>query len=101
MKYAVILECGPGDACGAYAPDLPGVVLAVGRSRDEVLGRMDVAIEMHLEALAREGSGMPPSLMDPTHPVEGLAHVSGYIPFEQTRTAITKPSVQTSAVEKS
>jgi predicted RNase H-like HicB family nuclease len=101
MKYTVILECGPGDAYGAYAPDLPGVVLAVGRSREEVLGRMDVAIEMHLEALAQDGSGVPPSPTEPTYPLEGLAHVSGYIPFEQTRTAITEPSVQTSTVEKS
>jgi predicted RNase H-like HicB family nuclease len=71
MKYVVVVECGPGDACGAYAPDLPGVVLAVGRSREEVLDRMDTAIEMHLEALVRHGVDVPPAVTESTHLVEG------------------------------
>ena len=64
MKYAVILEEGE-NGFGAHVPDLPGCV-AVGRTRSEVLGLIQEAIEFHLEGLRTEGLPIP----KPTSSVE-------------------------------
>ena len=57
MKYAVVIEQGPG-SCGAYVPDLPGCV-AVGESRAEVIQLIQEAIALHLQSLAARGEDIP------------------------------------------
>ncbi len=57
MEYIVIIE--PGEtSIGAYVPDLPGCV-AVGESREEVLGLIREAIELHIESLRENGEVVP------------------------------------------
>jgi len=58
MKYAVIVEEGD-TSFGAHVPDLPGCV-AVGETRQEVLGLIQEAIEFHLEGLRQDGQPIPP-----------------------------------------
>ena len=64
MKYTVIIEKG-SDGFGAYVPDLPGCV-AAGVSKEEVVGLIQDAIELHLEGLKEEGEPAP----DPSTTVE-------------------------------
>jgi len=59
MKYMVVVEKGES-SFGAYVPDLPGCV-AAGESREEVLGLIREAMEMHLEGLQEQGQPFPPS----------------------------------------
>lgn len=49
VKYTVILEKGER-SWGAHVPDLPGCV-AVGDSREETIGLIHEAIDLHLEGL--------------------------------------------------
>ena len=58
MNYTVIYEQGE-TSWSAYLPDLPGCV-AVGRTRKEVEKLIRGAIEMHLEAMRRDGDPIPP-----------------------------------------
>ena len=58
MKYAVVIENGP-ESFGAYAPDLPGCVVA-GNSREEVVKLIQEAIELHLLSLKEHGDEVPP-----------------------------------------
>lgn len=53
MKYTIIMEQGPDGGWGAYAPDLPGLVL-VGDTRDDLIESARDGIETYLDAL-REG----------------------------------------------
>jgi predicted RNase H-like HicB family nuclease len=53
MNYEVIIEEGD-TSFGAYVPDLPGCV-AVGESRDEAMGLIHEAIQMHIESLRENG----------------------------------------------
>jgi len=57
MEYLVIFEQGE-TSIGAYVPDLPGCV-AVGETKDEVLGLIREAIELHLESLRENGESIP------------------------------------------
>ncbi len=57
MYYLVVLEQGP-TSFGAYVPDLPGCVAAA-QTRDEVLGLIREAIELHIEDLRRSGVPVP------------------------------------------
>ncbi len=57
MKYLVVLEQGES-GFSAYAPDLPGCI-AAGSTREEVVGLIQEAIEMHLEALREAGEPIP------------------------------------------
>ena len=57
MKYAVVIEKGPG-SWGAYVPDLPGCV-AAGETRAEVYDLIRGAIELHLEQLRDSGEPIP------------------------------------------
>ena len=57
MRYLVVVEEGPS-SFGAYVPDLPGCV-AVGETREEVLGQIQEAIEFHLEGLKQDGQSIP------------------------------------------
>jgi predicted RNase H-like HicB family nuclease len=56
-EYVVIVEEGE-TSIGAYVPDLPGCV-AIGESREEVLGLIREAIELHLESLRENGEPVP------------------------------------------
>jgi predicted RNase H-like HicB family nuclease len=56
-EYVVIVEEGE-TSIGAYVPDLPGCV-AIGESREEVLGLIREAIELHLESLRDNGEPIP------------------------------------------
>ena len=56
-RYTVILERG-NSGWGAHVPDLPGCI-AAGKDRDEVLTLIREAIELHIEALKREGLPVP------------------------------------------
>jgi predicted RNase H-like HicB family nuclease len=60
MKYTVIIEKG-GDSYGAYVPDLPGCV-AASESKEEVVGLIQDAIELHLEGLKEQGEPIPEPL---------------------------------------
>ena len=62
VRYAVVIERGPA-SYGASVPDLPGCV-AAGTTRDEVLALIRGAIELHLDALRREGREVPPPRCD-------------------------------------
>lgn len=55
--YLVIYEQGE-TGWSAYVPDLP-VVVAAGDTREEVEELMQGAIEMHLEAMLRDGVSIP------------------------------------------
>lgn len=57
MRYTVILERG-GTSWGAHVPDLPGCI-AVGDTREEALGLIREAIELHIEALRQDGLPVP------------------------------------------
>ncbi len=57
MKYAVVIE-KTATSFGAYVPDLPGCV-AVGESREEVVGLIREAIEFHLEGMKDDGESVP------------------------------------------
>ena len=56
-KYLVVIE-KTGTGYSAYSPDLEGCV-ATGRTRDEVEGQMQEAIEFHLDGMARNGEPVP------------------------------------------
>ena len=58
MRYLVVLEQGP-TSFGAYVPDLPGCV-AAGVTRDEALGLIREAIELHVADLRHSGQRVPP-----------------------------------------
>jgi predicted RNase H-like HicB family nuclease len=57
MNYLVVIEQGP-TSWGAYVPDLPGCVAAAD-TRDEVLALIREAIQLHVEALAKDGETIP------------------------------------------
>lgn len=57
MRYMAIIERG-ASSWGAHVPDLPGCV-AVGESREEVVGLIRDAIRMHVEDLRRRGLPVP------------------------------------------
>jgi predicted RNase H-like HicB family nuclease len=57
MRYAVIIEKGP-ESYGAYVPDLPGCVAAA-QTREELISLIQEAIELHIEALKRDGLPVP------------------------------------------
>jgi predicted RNase H-like HicB family nuclease len=57
MKYAVVVEKGPG-SFGAYAPDLPGCAV-VGETRAETIKLIQEAIELHLQSLKKRGDDIP------------------------------------------
>ncbi len=57
MRYAVIIEKGP-ESYGAYVPDLPGCVAAAD-TREEVMSRIQEAMEFHIEGLKQEGLPVP------------------------------------------
>jgi predicted RNase H-like HicB family nuclease len=56
-QYLVVIEQSP-QGFGAYVPDLPGCVTA-GASQDEVLQLIREAIEMHIEAMLKDGESVP------------------------------------------
>lgn len=55
---SVILEKTPTNWC-AYTPDDIGVVVATGRTRDEVVENFRSALRSHLEFMAEEGLPVP------------------------------------------
>ena len=57
MKYAVVIEQGPG-SFGAHVPDLPGCV-AAGTTREEVIQLIQEAIEFHIDGLKVNGETVP------------------------------------------
>ena len=57
MEYIVIVEQGD-TSFGAYVPDLPGCV-AVGETRDEAMGLIREAIEMHIDSLRENDEPVP------------------------------------------
>ena len=62
MKYAVVIEKGPG-SYGAHVPNLPGCA-AAGESREEVIRLIREAIEFHIEGLRADGQPVPPPSSD-------------------------------------
>jgi predicted RNase H-like HicB family nuclease len=56
-QYLVVIEQST-QGFGAYVPDLPGCVTA-GASQDEVLQLIREAIEMHIEAMLKDGEAVP------------------------------------------
>jgi predicted RNase H-like HicB family nuclease len=57
MKYMVVIEKGEA-SYGAHVPDLPGCI-AVGQSREQVLGLIREAMEFHIEGLKEAGEPVP------------------------------------------
>jgi len=57
MRYMVVIERGES-RWGAHVPDLPGCV-AVGETRDEVIGLIREAVALHIDGLRREGLPVP------------------------------------------
>lgn len=56
-QYLVVIEQS-AQGFGAYVPDLPGCV-TTGSTPDEVLQLMREAIEMHIEAMLKDGERVP------------------------------------------
>jgi predicted RNase H-like HicB family nuclease len=56
-RYMVVIERGDS-SWGAHVPDMPGCV-AVGETREEVLLLIREAIELHIDALKRDGLPVP------------------------------------------
>src|SRR4030067_67334 len=56
-RYMVVVERGD-TSWGAHVPDLPGCV-AVGETREEVVGLIREALTLHIEELRREGLPVP------------------------------------------
>lgn len=63
MRYVVVVERGD-TSWGAQVPDLPGCI-AVGESRDEVIGLIREAIDLHIEALQADGQPVPQPRSEP------------------------------------
>lgn len=57
MRYLVIYEQGEA-SWGAYIPDLPGCV-AVGENREEARRLIREAMELHHEAMQKDGDPIP------------------------------------------
>lgn len=57
MKYLVVIEKG-ANSWGAYVPDLPGCAV-VAETREEALGLIREAMELHIESLRETGSPIP------------------------------------------
>jgi predicted RNase H-like HicB family nuclease len=57
MKYLVVVEHGK-EGWGAHVPDLPGCI-AVGETREEVLGLIREATAFHIEGLLEAGEAAP------------------------------------------
>lgn len=57
MKRLIVVEKSE-DGYGAWAPDLPGCV-AVGGTREETERLMREAVEMHIEAMVKDGLPVP------------------------------------------
>ena len=60
MDYVVILEKGES-SYGAYLPDIPDCV-AVGETKEEAIRLIREAVELHLEALRKQGAALPAPL---------------------------------------
>ena len=56
-RYMVVVERGES-SWGAHVPDLPGCV-AVGESREEVVGLIREAIVLHIDGLKDAGLPVP------------------------------------------
>jgi predicted RNase H-like HicB family nuclease len=56
-RYMVVIEHGD-TSWGAHVPDLPGCI-AVGETREEVVGLIREAISLQIEELKREGLPVP------------------------------------------
>ena len=63
MRYLIIIEQAEYNL-SAYAPDLPGCVTA-GATREEVIGNMREAIELHLQGLREDGEPIPTPNSEP------------------------------------
>jgi predicted RNase H-like HicB family nuclease len=57
MRYIVVIEKG-ADSCGAYVPELPGVI-SVGESEEEVTANIREAVILHLDCLREAGDRIP------------------------------------------
>ena len=57
MKRLIVVEKSD-NGFGAFAPDLPGCV-AVGSTREETERLMREAIELHIEAMVKDGQPVP------------------------------------------
>lgn len=56
-RYMVVIERGES-SWGAHVPDLPGCV-AVGETREEVVGLIREAVSLHIDQLRRDGLPIP------------------------------------------
>jgi len=56
-RYLIVIE-ETGTGYSAYSPDLPGCA-STGRTRSEVEGNMQQAIQLHLEGLRDEACEVP------------------------------------------
>jgi len=58
-RYLVVVEGGQnGENYSAYSPDVDGCV-ATGDTMDEVLQLMYEALQMHIDAMIRDGEELP------------------------------------------
>ncbi|MBK9331898.1 MAG: type II toxin-antitoxin system HicB family antitoxin [Ignavibacteria bacterium] len=57
MKYAIIIEEGPGNY-SAYVPDIPGCVSA-GDTIEDVKANIRDAIVFHIEGMKEDGEKIP------------------------------------------
>ena len=57
MKVLVIIEKG-STSYGAYSPDIPGC-FAVGKTEEEVIRRMQEALQFHIQCLQEEHLLLP------------------------------------------
>ena len=56
-RYLIVVERANGNF-SAYCPDLPGCI-ATGKTREEVMRRMQEAIKLHLEGMREDNLPIP------------------------------------------
>lgn len=56
-QFVILIENGP-ENLSAYVPSLPGCI-TTGRTRDEIIAKMDEAIQLHPEGMMEDDDAIP------------------------------------------
>jgi predicted RNase H-like HicB family nuclease len=59
MQYTVVIEPADDGSSSVWVPDLPGCT-SCGKTQDEALANIAVAIKGHIETLRQHGEPVPP-----------------------------------------
>lgn len=76
-QYLVRLDKDPDSDWGASVPDLPGCV-AIGKTLDATLRRIEKAIELHVRGMREDGLRPPPARQRAIRPHRAAGQVRFY-----------------------